>query len=311
MKTQKNCIILCGPTASGKTHLGVSVAAYYDGEIISADSRQVYRGMDIGTGKDLDEYFIEGKNIPCHLIDIANPSEVYTLYHYQKDFYRVFREISERNHLPVIVGGTGLYIEAVIKKYTIPGVPENQELRKTLMQRSKTWLENELFRLDPLRYEKTDRTSKKRIVRALEIMYSSEADKQQVNEKEIPTLSPVVMGVQWDRQVLRNRIDQRLKQRLEQGMVDEVRRLLSQDIPSERFAMFGMEYKHVARYIRGDVSYEQMIGELQYDIHRLAKRQETWFRGMARRGIDIHWIEKGDKEKTFMFLEHFNFTAGS
>jgi tRNA dimethylallyltransferase len=295
----KNCLVICGPTASGKTKLGVALAQRYGGEIISCDSRQVYRGMDIGTGKDRMEYRTGAGDIPCHLIDIVDPAEVYTVYRYQQDFYRVFTEIISRRRLPVVVGGTGLYLEAVLRGYRISAVPENPWLRSELMSRDKEWLEKELLRNDPRRYGVTDRSSKKRIVRSLEVALAESTSSGRVEETEPPhpVIDPLVMGVEWERSVLRQRIQARLDERFKQGMVDEILRLLDSGIPQARFDMFGLEYKHVARYIRGEIEFDAMKQELFRAICRFAKRQETWFRGMERRGVAIHWVREGKVEE--------------
>jgi tRNA dimethylallyltransferase len=295
----KNCMVICGPTASGKTALGVAFALGYGGEIISGDSRQVYRGMDIGTGKDLAAYHTETGDIPCHLIDIADPVEVYTVYRYQRDFYRVFGEIISRKRLPVVVGGTGLYLEAVLRGYKISAVPEDPKLRSELMTRDKESLEKELMRLDPQRFETTDRSSKKRIVRSLEVALANAKSSGRVapSEPPYPRIDPLVLGAQWERSALRERIWLRLEQRFEQGMVDEVKRLLDSGIPRARFDMFGLEYKYIARYIRAEIGFDAMKQELFRAICRFAKRQETWFRGMERRGVEIQWVREGNEKE--------------
>lgn len=296
-----NIIVICGPTASGKTRLAVAIARRIGGEIISADSRQVYRGMDIGTGKDFAEYGPADNRVPVHLIDIADPRTVYSLYNYQKDFYPVFCEIAERGKMPVLVGGTGLYIEALLKNYSIASVPEDADLRLKLMKRAKEDLEKELLERSPELFEKTDRSSKKRIVRSLEIALTQDKHPDTPSRPGI-ALDPIVIGVRWERSELRARIDQRLKDRLQAGMIDEVRNLMVSGIAPERFDLFGMEYKHIARHLRGEVAYDQMVAALRNDIHHLAKRQETWFRGMERRGIKVHWVDKGDIEQAVQIL---------
>jgi tRNA dimethylallyltransferase len=285
--TRKNLIVVCGSTASGKTALGVRIALRYKGEIISGDSRQVYRGMDIGTGKDLAEYSTEKGAVPYHLIDIVDPQEVYTVYNFQQDFYRIFGEISSRTRLPVLVGGTGLYIEAVLRNYAIPNVPENPALRAMLMSKDAKALEEELRQTDPALCKKTDLSSKKRIVRSIEIAHAHRDRGDKRPALRLPEIKPVVLGVVWERPRLRERIRTRLLARLELGMVEEVRRLLDTGIPQERFAMFGMEYKQVARYLRKEVGYEEMVETLLRDIGQLAKRQESYFRGMERRGVAV------------------------
>jgi tRNA dimethylallyltransferase len=298
---KKNVIVVCGPTASGKTTLGVAVAHAFNGEIVSADSRQVYRSMDIGTGKDLCEYCTDGRVVPYHLIDIADPSEVYTLYNYKNDFERVYKDITSRQKVPVITGGTGLYIEAILRNYEIPSIPEDPELRGELMEKEKEWLEKELQTTAIDLYNKTDLSSKKRIVRALEIAIHRVKEPQKPKETS-PVLDPVILCTRWNRQELWKRIDSRLEARLAQGLVKEVKALLESGIPRSRFALFGMEYKHVAQFIDGEVSCKAMVENLKISIHQLAKRQETWFRGMERRGHMIHRVDNASKEIAFSIL---------
>jgi tRNA dimethylallyltransferase len=302
---KKDLIVICGPTASGKTRLGVYLASHYNGEIISADSRQVYRGMDIGTGKDLNEYFINEKKIPCHLIDIANPQSVYTLFDYQKDFYKVYREIKLRNRVPFLVGGSGLYIEAVLKNYQIPAIPENEELREKLSGLEKEELKRELEKIDPDLYSRTDLSSKKRIIRALEIACYRRENPEKDEIRPVEKINPLVICTRWDRERLRKRIDLRLELRLQEGMVDEVRRILGSGISQKRYSLFGMEYGYLARYIEGEVSYTQAVEQLKHSIHQLAKRQETWFRGMERRGIEVHWINGADQEEASEIVSRY------
>lgn len=300
---EKNLIVLCGPTASGKTSLAVEIAAQCNGEIISADSRQVYKYMDLGTGKDLCDYNHKNGNIPYHLIDIAEPSDMYTLFHFKQDFFKSFSEIRSRKKYPVMAGGTGLYIEAVLKNYDIPPVPEDPVLRSELMQKEKNWLEQELQKLDPDQFRKTDLSSKKRIVRALEIVRTRDKYPSVVGIANTPLLNPIILCIRWNRQILRERIDRRLEARLKQGMVDEVRKLLQSGIPRARFALFGMEYKHVAQYLDGEIRYEKMVEELKTSIHQLAKRQDTWFRGMERRGTKIFWVDNADINTAIKILK--------
>lgn len=295
MKFKKNLVVICGPTASGKTSLGVQIALNLKSEIISADSRQVYRGMDIGTGKDLQEYVVSDKTVPYHLIDICDPSEIYTLFHYKNDFFKVFDRLALCNKVPVLVGGTGLYIEAVLKDYDIPQIPENPQLRAELILQEKGVLEKKLFELNEMIYRKTDRSSKKRIIRAIEIALNDNGTTA-ISSKPVCKLEPLVLCTRWDRTKLRERINKRLIERLQQGMIDEVRKLLQSGIPRERFSLFGMEYKHVAQFLDGEVAYDTMVEQLRHSIHQLAKRQETWFRGMERRGIEVRWVDEADVE---------------
>lgn len=303
MSGEINLIAVCGPNASGKTRLGVELALLHDGEILSVDSRQVYRGMDIGTGKDLEDYDTPSGKVPYHLIDIVEPDQTYTLWQYQADFYRAFREIGERGKMPVAVGGTGLYLEAVLKHYEIPDIPENPELRRELMQLSKEELETRLRERDSELHGRTDTTNKKRIVRALEVALYGREHPVHWGHDDPPEIRPLVIGVRWERQVLRRRIEVRLDARLEQGMVAEVRQLMDRGIEEQRLDQLGMEYRHVARFLSGKVGEGQMREDLLRDIGRLAKRQETYFRGMERRGTPVHWVDGGDAAAAVEIVE--------
>jgi tRNA dimethylallyltransferase len=319
--TTPNCLVVCGPTASGKTRLAVRLARAFAGEILSADSRQVYRGMDIGTGKDLSEYGSgssggksPGGPVPYHLIDIAEPSQIYTLYDYQRDFYRAFEDVLERGKLPIIAGGSGLYIEAAIRGYAIPPVPENPSFRRETMKESREALIDLLRAESPDVLARTDTSTKKRLVRALEVArFGGKGGGRLLDGRELgagantnadinanvnpcPKITPLILYVVWERQELRARIEKRLRERLESGLVDEVDRLIKSGIGRDRFSLFGMEYKHAARYINGEVSREEMFSQLLQDICRLAKRQDTWFRGMERRGMTVHRIPCADFE---------------
>jgi tRNA dimethylallyltransferase len=305
----KNLIVVCGPTASGKTRLGVQIALRYNGEIISCDSRQVYRGMDIGTGKDLLEYTVGSVTVSRHLIDIADPAEVYTVYNFKKDFYRAFGEITRRNKLPVVVGGTGLYLESVLRNYDIPAIPEDKRLRDELMTRDKQSLKTELARRAPDLHLSTDIKSKKRIVRGLEIAEHRNPAIPHEQKQAYPDLRPVVLGVTWDRQRLKDRINERLTARFQQGMVDEVKRLLETGISAERLSMFGMEYRHIARFIAGTVGFDEMVLALRHDIEQLSKRQSTYFRGMERRGVPVQWVSDADLEQALQILGNYVFES--
>jgi tRNA dimethylallyltransferase len=283
------CLVICGPTASGKTKLGIRMARRMGGEIVSCDSRQVYRGMDIGTGKDLAEY----GDVPYHCINIADPDEIYTVHRYQNDFRRAFDDITGRGKAPIVVGGTGLYLEAVLRGYAVPGVPEQAAFRAGQMERDRESLARELAGCAPALYETTDLTSRKRIVRSLEIArFGGLAMGPERERQRVTGIVPLVFCIAVDRPLLRERIAVRLADRLDAGMVDEVRHLLDNGITRERLAMFGMEYKHIARYLFAEVDYGNMVSDLCRDIGRLAKRQETWFRGMERRGTQIRWVRE-------------------
>ena len=302
-----NCVVLCGPTASGKTRLGVQVASWLGGEIISADSRQVYRGMDNGTGKDLAEYENDGHPVPCHLFDVADPAEIYSLWYYQLDFFAVFALLLSSGKLPVVVGGTGLYIEAVLKLYRIPDVPEDVEKRRELMSRSSEELLKELGELDPAILEQTDVSSKKRIVRSLEVALYAQDHELRWGIPDPPDISPLILCIRTARPELRERIRRRLADRFDEGMIEEVGRLISEGVSRERLNVLGMEYRHVARFLAGEVSRETMEEELLHAIHRLAKRQDTWFRGMERRGLPVAWLDGPDLNQAREVLKaHLN-----
>ena len=297
MKTDRMITIL-GPTASGKTPLAAALAhrLWQEGraaEIISADSRQVYRRMDIGTGKDLEDYTVDGKQVPYHLIDICESGTKYNLFQYQQDFFDVYEQIRGRGALPILCGGTGLYIEAVLKGYKLSPVPQNPELRAQLEGRSLEELTQMLMELKQrngsVMHNKTDVDSCQRAIRAIEIeTYNLQ---NPVPRRELPPVESLIVGVSIDRELRREKITRRLKARLEDGMVDEVRALLDGGIPAEDLIYYGLEYKYVTEYIVGRLSYDEMFRQLEIAIHQFAKRQMTWFRGMERRGFQIHWID--------------------
>lgn len=305
MAKKNKLIVVCGPTASGKTSLGVKIANKHDGEILSVDSRQVYRQMDIGTGKDLQEYTYNEKKIPYHLIDIVEPNQVYNLYNYLNDFSSSFKKIVENRNLPIAVGGTGLYLEAVLKKYRVPNVPEDINLRKELMELNLNDLIFKLKSLNKKIYEDTDITSKKRIVRSIEVAIYGLNNEIQWGGDNLLDFDPLVFGVIWERSELIKRIDERLTQRLKSGMVEEVESLFKSGVSLDRMLLFGMEYKFIALYLKGEFSYEEMVENLKIAIHRLSKRQMTWFRGMERRGIAVQWIKNGNFEILDEFINKF------
>ena len=281
-------ITILGPTASGKTTLAAHLAASLQGEIISADSRQVYRRMDLGTGKDLDDYRIDGVQVPYHLIDICEPGTQYNVYEYQKDFKKVWRELQERQVLPVLCGGTGLYLESVLRGYRMDTVPENTPLRESLAGKSLEELTALLSTYKTL-HNKTDVDSVKRAIRAIEIAEYYRT--HPVDQTEMPPLNSLVIGIDIPRELRRSRISARLKQRLDEGMIDEVRSLLAEGIPADNLIYYGLEYKFLTLHVLGQLSYEEMYHQLEIAIHQFAKRQMTWFRGMERRGVCIHWID--------------------
>lgn len=281
-------ITILGPTASGKTSLAAALAAKLDTEIISGDSRQIYRGMDIGTGKDLADYVVNGKPIPYHLIDICDAGDKYNVFEYQHDFHKAFESIRSRNKLPILCGGTGLYIEAVLKGYKLLDVPVNQELRKRLKDKSLPELE-EILRSYKELHNKTDVDSTQRAIRAIEIEeYYTKHDPEM---RDFPPLNSLIIGVDIDREERRKKISKRLKARLEEGMIDEVKNLLNSGIPAEDLIYYGLEYKYLTLFAIGEISYEEMYTQLETAIHQFAKRQMTWFRGMERRGFQIHWLD--------------------
>ncbi|MDR3261929.1 MAG: tRNA (adenosine(37)-N6)-dimethylallyltransferase MiaA [Tannerella sp.] len=280
-------ITVVGPTASGKTLFAAALADRLGTEIISADSRQVYRSMDIGTGKDLEDYRVNGRQIPCHLIDICEPGTKYNVFEYQHDFFRVYRQIKDRGKLPLLCGGTGLYIEAVLRGYRLLDVPQNPALRESLKNQSPAELEKRLASCKTL-HNKTDVDSPQRAIRAIEIEEYYKQCTPEQNEYE-PVRS-LVIGLDIERELRREKISRRLRLRLEHGMADEVRGLLASGISPEDLIYYGLEYKYLTHYVMGELNYEEMVARLEIAIHQFAKRQMTWFRGMERRGIPIHWI---------------------
>ena len=288
MKYMFDLITILGPTASGKTSLAVALAADLNTEIISADSRQIYKRMDIGTGKDLEEYKYEDKEIQYHLIDICEPGYKYNLYEYQRDFNVVFQDLRTRKKFPILCGGTGLYIETVLKGYSMPQVPENKELRENLKDKTLTELTSILKTYKTL-HNTTDVDSCKRAVRAIEIaeFYRN----QQPEERKNKPLNSFIVGVDIEREARRKKISERLRMRLDSGMVDEVRALLKEGISPDDLIYYGLEYKYLTEYLIGRLSYVEMVSKLEIAIHQFAKRQMTWFRGMERRGFSIFWLD--------------------
>ena len=301
---QKMLTIL-GPTASGKTPLAAALAKRVGGEIISADSRQVYRRMDIGTGKDLADY----DGVPYHLIDICEPGTKYNLFQYQQDFFDAYQDIRERGAQPILCGGTGLYIEAVLKGYKLSPVPQNPELRQQLEGRTLDELTQMLVELkrknQSTMHNTTDVDSCQRAIRAIEIeTYNLE---HPVPRRELPAVESIIIGVDIDRELRRQKITRRLKARLEEGMTDEVQALLNEGIAPEDLIYYGLEYKFVTEYLTGQTTYDEMFQRLEIAIHQFAKRQMTWFRGMERRGFHIHWIDATlpTDDKVNMILEQW------
>lgn len=281
-------ITIIGPTASGKTAFAAALAARLDTEIISGDSRQVYRSMDIGTGKDLADYVVDGKQIPYHLIDICNPGDKYNVFEYQHDFHKAFEEIRKKGKLPILCGGTGMYIESVLRGFKLLDVPQNPALRESLKGKSLAELEQILASYKVL-HNKTDVDSAQRAIRAIEIeeFYKTEAP----DKREYASINSLIIGVDIDRELRREKISRRLRARLDEGMVDEVRAILATGVKPEDLIYYGLEYKFLTLYIIGQLTYDEMVSQLEIAIHQFAKRQMTWFRGMERRGLHIHWLD--------------------
>jgi len=288
LKSEYDILVITGPTASGKTSLAAAVADTAGGEIISADSRQVYRGMDLGTGKDYSDYIINGKTIPFHLIDIADPGYKYNVFEYQRDFINVYNNLKDRKILPVVCGGSGMYIDSIVTGYKMLEVAPDSGLRKRLETKSMKELTEILGTYRRL-HNVTDIDTKKRVIRAIEIEHYNKSRKQK--KSLFPELKSLIVGVMIDREERRKRITGRLKQRLEDGMVDEVRKLLDEGISREVLIYYGLEYKYITLFLSGEISYKDMVSELETAIHQFAKRQMTWFRGMERKGTKINWID--------------------
>lgn len=283
-------LVILGPTATGKTAVATRVAARLEGEILSGDSRQIYRGMDIGTGKDLSEYVVDGQRIPYHLIDIADAGFKYNLYMYQRDFNICYRDIVARGKQPILCGGTGLYIEAVLGGYQLLEVPANPVLRESLRDKSRDELERILLSYKNYKpHNMTDFCNERRAVRAIEI--ADYYAKNDVKGVDVPEIDPVIIGIDISRELRRERITQRLHARLEEGMVDEVRNLINGGVRPEDLEYYGLEYKFITKYVTGELKYDEMVSLLQIAIHQFAKRQMTWWRGMERRGYKIDWID--------------------
>jgi len=281
-------ITILGPTASGKTDLAAHLAVKLGhAEIISADSRQVYRGMDIGTGKDLKDYTVDGVEVPYHLINILEAGEKYNLFQYQQDFWKAYNDIVARGKTPILCGGTGLYIESVLKSYKMVPVPENKELRASLEGKTLEEL-TEILKTYKTLHNTTDVDTAKRAIRAIEIQTYYQEHK--ISERDFPKINSLNIGVSIERELRRQKITNRLHARLDEGMVDEIKRLLEY-VPAEDLIYYGLEYKYLTLYVTGELSYDDMVSQLEIAIHQFAKRQMTWFRGMEKRGTNIHWID--------------------
>ena len=299
-----NSIVLLGPTAVGKTNLGVRIADCFDLEIISADSRQVYKGLDLGSGKDIDEYTFNGKKIPYHLIDVTDLSHEYNVFDFSKDFYKAFENISNRKIVPFVVGGTGMYLDSFIRKYELVEVPQNEKFRKELEEKSLEELDSILLKLKPDLHNRTDLNIKDRVIKAIEIATFMQSEEYQKNKEELlkrPEVNPFIIGTTIDRTLLRENIKKRLIERINSGMIEEVENLNKQGFSFERMEKLGLEYRFVSEYLEGKIeSKEKMIELLYIAICQFAKRQETWFRGMEKKGVTINWLTKeANQDKKF------------
>ena len=281
-------LVVTGPTASGKTALAAAIANRVGGEIISADSRQVYRGMNLGTGKDYEDYHVNGKDIPCHLIDIADPGYKYSVFEYQRDFKKVYYDLKKRKIFPVVCGGSGMYADSIITGYKMFEVPPDSGLRIELEKKSMEELRDILATFKSL-HNTTDIDTKKRVIRAIEIEHSSR--NLGSHYSEFPKIKSLLIGILFDRDTRRKRISERLKQRFDSGMIDEVKNLIDRGINVDTLIYYGLEYKFITLYLTGKISYQEMIRDLEIAIHQFAKRQMTWFRGMEKKGIKINWID--------------------
>lgn len=285
---QYDMLVVTGVTATGKTSLAANIAATLNGEIISADSRQVFRGMSIGTGKDLGDYVIDGKPIPYHLVDIRKAGETYSVFDFQKDFLAAYQKIKQSGHFPVLSGGTGLYVESVVSRYRLLDVPQNKPLRDKLKDKNLDELTRILSGMKKM-HNVTDVDTRQRAIRAIEI--ETYYENHDVEETNIPEIKPLIVAPSFDRPQIRKRITERLHQRLDEGMVDEARQLLNQGIDPEQLISYGLEYKYLTWYLTGEMDYDTMVERLNIAIHQFAKRQMTWFRRMQRKGTEIHWID--------------------
>jgi tRNA dimethylallyltransferase len=281
-------VVITGPTATGKTALAARLAMQLGGEIVSADSRQVYRGMDIGTGKDLNDYVVNGKRVPYHLIDIVEPGYKYNVYEYQRDFLAVYNDLKRRSVLPVVCGGSGMYVDSIISAYRLIEVPPDHTLRQELEKKTLAELTGMLKNYKEL-HNTTDIDTKKRAIRAIEIESYYRKDESRITL--LPEIRSLIIGIRFEREIRRKRITQRLRERLAGGMMDEVKGLLDRGIDSETLIYYGLEYKYITLYLTGKIDFEEMFRCLEIAIHRFAKRQMTWFRGMERKGVKIHWLE--------------------
>ncbi|MBC8311853.1 MAG: tRNA (adenosine(37)-N6)-dimethylallyltransferase MiaA [Candidatus Marinimicrobia bacterium] len=294
-------ISILGPTATGKTGLAVQLANQLNGEIISADSRQIYRGMDIGTGKDLEEYSLNGKQIPYHLIDILDPTDDYNVCRFQTEFQTVYKAIHERKKLPILCGGTGLYLDSVLLNYRFEPIDANTELRENLESKSMEELVTKLRNLDPKLFENWNIDTKRRVIRGIELAMGN--GNPEINSAPDDLSKTCVLGVHYPREIIRERITSRLNYRLDNGMIEEVKELLKNGLPKERLNYFGLEYKFIRQFLDDEITKDDLFKLLNIAIHQFAKRQSTWFRRMEKRGVNIHWINRGDVNLAMEILE--------
>ena len=285
-----NIILVLGPTASGKTTLAVQLAAKLDGEILSADSRQVYRGLDIGSGKDLDEY----QDVPYHLIDIVDPGYEFSVFDFQKCFFKAFGDISQRGKTPILAGGTALYIDSVLDNYQLPAVPRNLDLRQQLESFNEQQLVEYLLKLKPKQHNTTDLLDRERLIRAIEIAQVNTEDVQ--DSQTFPKLVPLILGIQRQRNDTRQLITERLKYRLENGLIEEVQRLFDEGLSWQVLHFYGLEYRMIAQYLQNQIDFNTMFHKLNTAIHQFAKKQDTWLRRLERNGKIIHWIDGTDNK---------------
>ena len=295
-------VVVLGPTATGKTKLAVKIANQYKGEIISADSRQIYKGMDIGTGKDLNEYKINEHYILHHLIDILDPQINYSVFQFKQDFIQVYNSLIEKNKLPILCGGTGLYIESVLLDYKIPSVGPDDKLRAMLNEKSVEDLSDYLKSISKDQYDENYHITKRRIIRTIEIIKSKETSK---HSQTIEIKNPLIIGLDFEREKLLNHIKKRLEERIESGMIEEVQGLINNGMKLDRLKYFGLEYKFIGQYLFNKISYQDMLEKLNYAINRFSKRQMTFFRRMEKRGLSITWISENNLESINKHLEQY------
>ena len=297
-----NLVVVLGPTATGKTKLAVKIANKYKGEIISADSRQIYKGMDIGTGKDLNEYQVNQNYILHHLIDILDPQSNYSVYQFKQDFIKIYNSLVKKNKLPILCGGTGLYIESVLLDYKIPNVRPNDNLREMLNKKSINDLIEHLKLINTDKYDKNYHTTKRRIIRTIEIIKSNK--KLNFNQT-IKIKNPLIIGLNFEREKLLNNIQKRLQKRIESGMIDEVQTLIDNGMELDRLKYFGLEYKFIGQYLFNEIPYRDMLEKLNYAINRFSKRQMTFFRRMEKRGLEITWVSENNLDPINKYLDQY------